>query len=170
MRHFCAVLFLILLLVTVSGYHIFIRLQIAEAKQEMKKNLRHFPDHLLTTFVFGPNEKNEVVWHEKDEFSIDGKMFDVVEKIPSGDQLIVRCISDTNESALVAAFKKLHKSTSDASSSHTLLKLLSVVYYQSAAAPSNFPQQKLREFCSGLQRSYCSVCRAISTPPPRTST
>jgi len=93
------------LLLNMIGYHIIFFMRKAEIRAEMMRTIRQQRNAALENdFVFSLNGAPSALqphWEDEDEFSLDGKMYDVIEKKISGHQLLVRCLADGKETDLL---------------------------------------------------------------------
>ncbi len=74
-------------------------------KEETKKNIfKHLPEEELSVFNLSEISKT-IEWKGDDEFSLHGKMYDLVKTIrTSAGETLVYAVADTNEDALMAKY------------------------------------------------------------------
>lgn len=95
------ILFLGLLMYNTIGFVINFHCVLAEWRQEMRLFLsQNIPESDLVQFKF----KKTAFDISTDEFSKDGKRYDVLKTKLSGDDIIVYCFQDDTETALMAQF------------------------------------------------------------------
>ncbi|HEU4902335.1 MAG TPA: hypothetical protein VFT06_06060 [Flavisolibacter sp.] len=165
MRRLLAILLLCCLLFLTTGYHVLYRLRIAEAKREMKKTLLIAEKEDLVHFSFSPEELAELNWENNHEFFYRGEMFDVLEQKERSGRVIISCISDQKEKALVDAYLQTGKSSSQQSTA--ILKLLTADYLPAILPAMKKPVQQLtitRPFYRVFFRSWE---KPTLTPPPQ---
>jgi hypothetical protein len=71
-------------------------------KKEIKLLLKHgVPKDELVIFEFDKNEMNQLVWLKKNEFDLNGNLFDVVRRhVKNNGKTYMECISDEKETEL----------------------------------------------------------------------
>ncbi|MGZ3940460.1 MAG: hypothetical protein ACXVBK_16935 [Flavisolibacter sp.] len=107
MKKLTSILLITCLCSTWLGYHLVFDVQLSALKSEMKASLRDRTDQKdVVQLSFSPKEARQLEWEEEMEFNYNGEMFDVVEKKVQGDRLILRCIPDTKETALLLEYQK----------------------------------------------------------------
>ena len=159
---------LICLALTISGYYLIFFFQRQHVRAEMKEILQKKKwEGLVSVISFSSAE--EINWEGENEFEDDGQMYDVIEKVESGGKIIIRCISDEKETALV---KKLagtigHDSQSGKITGN-LFHLLQNLFFSSF-------QNTIAFFPAGLDKSVSPFqklpfqLREIITPPPQSA-
>lgn len=109
-------------------------------------------------------------WENDNEFSLHGKMYDVIEKREENGRLIVRCISDEKEMELIKKFQKvLEKQFGNSAKkrSASLLQLITAPFtIPTTFIPSSLMLTLHNEFAI-LRCSIHAACRDVITPPPR---
>jgi len=96
------------LLFTLLGYHFIYRIRLAGIKSEMRARLRAPGSREVITFVFNNEEKLKLDWEDDKEIRFENEMYDVIDTVTAGHQLIIRCIPDKKEKDLLEAYQKLH--------------------------------------------------------------
>jgi hypothetical protein len=73
-------------------------------KKEIKTLLKQgVPKDELIVFKFNENEMNQLIWLKKNEFDLNGNLYDVVRRHRQEDGIIyMECISDKQETVLFA--------------------------------------------------------------------
>ena len=122
-----------------------------------------------TVLVFSLDDKNamnRLKWEGNDEFSVDGQMYDVIEKKISNNKLVIRCTSDKKETALIKKYEKMNDENNSKNKSALLLKLINACYLPAKSVelfisykpiPSPYLQSEI--ISSGV--------RDVLTPPPQ---
>lgn len=109
-------------------------------------------------------------WEEEDEFSLHGKMYDVIDKKIENGKLVVRCIADEKETELIKKFQQvLEKQFGNRAKkrSASLLKIITTPFtLPSTLLPPAFLVLRHTEF-PNLQFNFPVACRDVITPPPR---
>jgi hypothetical protein len=129
-----SILLLFCLLFNVVGYYIVFHIRRAEIKDEMKKTLReNIYNQDQEILCFSLNDKaaiSKLEWEDDHEFRLDGKMYDVIEKKVENGKLIIRCISDEKETALVKKFEQINneKGANSKGKAALLIKLIGNTY------------------------------------------
>ena len=98
---------------------------------------------------------------------LNDEMYDVIEKKNKDGKLIIRCISDKKETALIQQYEKINKETNSKNKSALLLKIVGHAYI-SPAITSIFTDTKPMItrflFNTAIISSYC---QDVLTPPPQ---
>jgi hypothetical protein len=130
-KKIAAVILLACLFFTVVGYHFVFRLQLGEIKAGMKERLRNYADDNVVEFSFSPGDARKINWEEEHEFRFNNEMYDVIEKHQQGHQLIIRCIPDKKEKALLEAYQKIAPDNSGSFTKTSLIKLITAPFLPS---------------------------------------
>jgi len=158
------------LFLNVTGYYIIFCLRQAAIKAEMKKKLcLQINTEAETVLVFPLNDKNAVnrlKWEGNDEISVDGQMYDVTEKKISNNKLVIRCISDKKETALIKKYEKMNDENNSKNRSALLLKLINVAYVP-VKSIELFINYKLIPSPYLRSEIISSEFRDVLTPPPQ---
>jgi hypothetical protein len=151
------------------GYQLVYHFRIQQAKAEMKEKIARIKGHKdVLAFRFSAAEYASLEKEGESEVTIKGEMFDILEKIETGGEVIIRCISDTMETALVQALQKVaQKNSSDKKTSDTLFKLMSASFCQPALPFLFDPIADPQEHNSCYLSFFTSAIKQILTPPPR---
>lgn len=137
----------------------------------MLRRQAHNQDELVFHFPLNaPPGTESPEWEDDNEFSLDGKMYDVIEKREENGKLYVRCISDEREMELIKKYQEvLEKQFGNKAKkrSASLLKILATPF----TIPSTFISAS---FSTIIHHEYpvvhCSIpaaSREVITPPPR---
>lgn len=167
MRKLFAILLFCCFFLVTAGYHLLYCFRIAEAKQEMKNFLIHSLKEDVTEFYFSEAEMAQLNWEETNEFRYQGKMYDVINLEKKEGRILIRCVSDTKETALLDNYFKTHRQTSENSSSHAILKLIASPYLPSSVALLHVTGKKTEKDFAGFSSNLPSAERRIPTPPPQ---
>jgi hypothetical protein len=130
-KKIAAVILFICLFFTVVGYHFVFRLQLGEIKSEMKKKLRNSTDKDVIVLAFNADDAKKIEWEEEHEFRFNNEMYDVIEKHQDGDQLVIHCIPDKKEKALLEFYQKINSGSSGSSTKTSLIKLITAPFLPS---------------------------------------
>jgi hypothetical protein len=137
----------------------------------MKKLLRlHANNEEQEVFIFSLNGKNNIEklqWEGDDEFYLNGEMYDVIESKIINGKLVIRCISDKKETALIKNYEKITKENNSKSKSALLLKLVSSCYL---ATEDKEPILKYTPVPSNIyfaSEFLSSQVLDVLTPPPQ---
>ena len=160
------------LFLNVIGYHVVFRLRQAEVKAEMKKLLRsNMNNKDVEQFVFSLKDRDAIEkleWEGDDEFSLDGKMYDVIEKRTENGKLIIRCISDEKETILIKKYEQINNEAGNSKGKTALLiKLIGSSYLATSASDlsiNDFQPIQKTSFTDGI----ISIDHPdVLTPPPQ---
>lgn len=98
----------------------------------MKQRLLHAPPNDVLVLTFDRNERAGIEWEEEQEFRYKGEMYDVIEQRYEGDQLIIRCLPDKKEKALLEAYQNMAQKNTSSPGQASLIKLLTTQFLASA--------------------------------------
>ncbi|MGN6401043.1 MAG: hypothetical protein ACTHMD_11355 [Flavisolibacter sp.] len=161
MKKIAAVILFACLFFTIVGYHFVFRLQLGEIKAEMKEKLRNYADENVVEFSFNADDAKKIKWEEDHEFRFNNEMYDVIKKHQQGDQLIIRCIPDKKEKALLEAYQKITPDNSGSSAKTSLIKLITAPFLPSqnitVLKPQKTEQPVFFNYRFYLPRMQCSV-------------
>jgi len=137
----------------------------------MLRRQAHNKDEVVFHFpLYAPPGTEGPDWEDDNEFSLRGKMYDVIEKREENGELFVRCITDEKETELIKKYQEvLEKQTGNQTKkrSVSLLKLITTPFTLPATfIASSFNLIVHHEYPIFL----CSIpvaCRDVITPPPR---
>jgi hypothetical protein len=160
------------LLFTLIGHHIIFHIQQLGIKAEMKKMVRStLSREEEQVFSFSVNDKTiaKPEWENENEFRLDGKMYDVIEKKIENGEMVIRCVSDDKETDLIKRYEKINSDAGNSSKSKTalLIKLISTPYVtllnSELPVNNNQPSQKPSLVLHIISKDRSDVL----TPPPQ---
>lgn len=82
-------------------------------------------------FVFNINDKTALAkleWEGDDEFSLNGEMYDLIEKKIVNNRLIIRALADKKETSLLKKYSDINDDHNSNGKTVVLIKLVSGVY------------------------------------------
>lgn len=117
----------------------------------------------VVRFSLNEKEAKQLYWENENEFRYKGKMYDVIETTKTKDQLVVRCVADSKETALIDEYLKHNRRDHSDSLAVQLITIQFVV-------PSGFlitPPRKtiVNHFCRHFF-ALNNCVSAIFIPPP----
>jgi hypothetical protein len=137
----------------------------------MKKALRlQANNEDETTFVYSLDDKKSIEqleWEGNDEFSLNGEMYDMIEKKIENNKLIIRCISDKKETALIKKYEKINNENNSKSKSALLLKLVSSSYLATVNAELLIKYKPVPSIIYFQCEIVSSRPLDVLTPPPQ---
>jgi hypothetical protein len=146
------------------GYHAFFHFQIATAKTEMRALLKTQKRHAdVTEFSFNKKEFVELEWENAHEFRYHNEMYDVIEQKEIDGKLIIRCISDKKETALLNEYKKTNKRNQ---SNSPAVQLMTVQFVLPGDEPMAVPQRLLQHCFTDHSYNLYDSYSSIVIPPP----
>lgn len=168
MKKIIASLLLSCLFFTVPGYYFLFKMQIAEAKSEMKTRLPQIKIDALTTFKLNRQQFAQLDWENDSEFSLNGKMYDVISTRAEGGTTVVVCVSDEKETTLVSAYQQLQKNnSSNKNTSGTFLKLITSPFLPSPGLKIQRGDERNNDEIFFKVPGTASAYRRVVSPPPR---
>jgi hypothetical protein len=125
----------------------------------MKKLLQSQKDNKdVVQLSFTTKEVEQLEWEEESEFCYRGDMYDVIEKITHGDDVIIRCIPDKKETALLNEYQKQNKQHS---SNSVIVQLLTAHFVLPSgylpSVPQKMAEQKYVLYSSSLQNTISTI-------------
>lgn len=162
------------LLFMMTGFRVILGLRRAEIKSQVRRSLRHRKSNEgLVEFSFDLTHKEKlsrIEWEDNGrEFRYNGHLYDVVEQSTKGNRLILLCLPDTREEALIKAYEKMNEEQQGPSRSPSfhLFKLLRCLFFP----PAHYGALSLFKESPPLFVRYSyyflSLYRPVQTPPPR---
>jgi hypothetical protein len=161
----------------IVGFVTYFEISHFKLKKEIKLLLKQgVPEDELVYFDFTDDEMNDLIWLKKNEFNLNGNLFDVVRKSKDKNGVNhLECISDKKETILFARLNQtISQNLGDDKSQTPIsnwMKLLKV--------PNHLPQNDLRiEFIEIQSNDFESIpylnqysfeLKRIPSPPPQTS-
>ncbi|MFZ4400775.1 MAG: hypothetical protein ACOYO1_12130 [Bacteroidales bacterium] len=135
------------------------------------------PDSELFTFIFPDNPKLQqkmgIQWIEDHEFLFRGKMYDVVHKVQSGKDIVLKCINDTQEEVLFAdldkQIEKCMQSDPVKSKTLNLLQKYNFLYFQQSIKHIEIQDFAFIQKNKFIQFYFYNLAKEIPTPPPQIS-
>ena len=128
----------------------------------------------ITQFVFplyANSDIEKIKWENRNEFSLNGEMYDVIDQKTENAKLVIRCINDKQESSLIKDYEKINKDTQNDSSSNnksaTLLKLVTTPFVISKLSSLHILKGRFIVFLKPIQNNISSGIKDILTPPPQ---
>jgi len=133
-----------------------------------EKVLSDYNGSEITVLIFSSADyEKKLYWYDKNEFMLDGKMYDVIKIEESNNEFIIYCLNDQKEELLISNYKKLNDGKGEQKSFVTVHHNSIVVY---AIRNDGFLFKKYNTTNSQPYFStsnYNSVSLDITTPPPR---
>ena len=123
--------------------------------------LSHTAKNELIQIDVAANEK-DIVWEDDKEFTLGGKMYDVVSKEIVNGKQIAYCVDDKKETILIEKYNKEHKKNKDSKTSNVQF---SIVFCEAIPAFSfpKFTHTKPKVFFTS--NLFLAEKKADSPPP-----
>lgn len=105
MSRLFAILLLAFFLFPLVGHMVFFKVRRGQLRHELKEKLEHSVPRGALTFIkihrdWLTQPPAHFQWTEKNEFRLDGKMYDIVYRESSGDTIRLHCLADEAETLL----------------------------------------------------------------------
>ena len=138
--------------------------------------MRHYLHHLsgetsIQKLIVDKSDIALLYWENKDEFSFNGEMYDLIEKQDEGNKLVLYCIPDKKETSLISEYQKLIQKNnhSQTTPSESLLQLITTHFMATDLIGLRLP-----DVCSNPLRYRHSFLlphtfHTVITPPPQAS-
>jgi hypothetical protein len=155
---------LLLIIWIIAGVlpHVQYKIGRSAAREQFEFSKKSIPESAVLTMLF--RDYASVNWEKADkEFTVNGKLYDVISIQKSDTALLIRCVSDEKEDAIVAEYQQTLKNSKKDTQQHKDRKF---DYYFAAIqrVASTVPVKT-----KGVEynASVLSVAvRAIESPPP----
>jgi hypothetical protein len=173
LKKIVSILLLFCLILNIVGYHVIFYFRQAEIKAEMKKSLlirAHSEDE--TGFSFSLNDKKAIStldWVGDNEFKLNGQMYDVIEKKIENGKLILRCISDIKETALIKTFYQMNNESNSKRKLALLMQLVNNSYLANTNSEIVIRYKPVPPIIHPESDPLTSQVRDVLTPPPQVS-
>ena len=140
-----------------------------EVKQEMKNYLRqNLQQEAIVTFLYADANASDFVFVDDEEFTLNGRMYDVVFKEKKGNQTIIHAIDDKKETALVQAFLKNQKTDRACKAKmNGLGHFLTLLYLVNEPVEIKATESIATNLCTHCVCVYPKIDRHVLKPPPR---
>jgi hypothetical protein len=153
------------------GYFEFSKFKI---KKELKSLIkRGVPQKQLIAFQFNQKEINDLVWHKKHEFELNGHLYDIVYKGISKKGIhYFKCVSDDQETQLFKDLKQYVSSNlGDEKNSQSLSKFFKLVQVPFVLNEVTFILKKpssiiLKKDYFTYKYQLVTTNSSVDTPPP----
>ena len=136
----------------------------------MKKLLRLNVNNNEERFVFSLNDKEilqKLKWESDNEFSFNGEMYDIIGKKTENGKVVIRCIGDKKETALVDKLKDNWRENERCNKIvNELFQLLQTLFHNEESEENTIKESTTNNFRFPLERLLCQV-KKIPTPPPQ---
>ncbi|MFL5810462.1 MAG: hypothetical protein ACJ749_13135 [Flavisolibacter sp.] len=168
MKKISAFILIICLFFTVMGYHFIFRMRINEAKKEMFSRLLAQNSPELTVFSLSTEKINELEWENEKEFSLNGQMFDVIEMKSSNGLIILKCMPDHKETALIDQYIKTNGGNNSEKQPWMVMLELATAQFVAPSTVLTLPVEKnISKTFPSFSSKLSSAISPIITPPPR---
>jgi len=146
------------------GYHLVFHVQIAAVKSEMKAFLRNQEDNKdLIQIRFDKKELKQLHWEDEHEFRYQGEMYDVIEMKFQRQTVLIRCIADEKETALLNEYQKNNKRNGTGS---FIFQLITAPYLLPNGYLLQPPQKIIKSAFADVSSSLQNPVSAVTQPPP----
>ena len=176
LKNTAVILLLVLLLLQTGGYYVIFNFDILEAKRDAMHFIENAykDEESITTLTFPIKEGKLIaqglIFNDEDEFTYQGRMYDVISSEKSKDQITFRCYTDDKETELTQNLRDKVDSERDAPAQ----KQKGISFFKIALQYTSVSEQ---QFCFLTQTSsaYSTVYRnrlqafihrTIISPPP----
>jgi hypothetical protein len=174
LKRLAAIFLLCCLSLTILGYQFIFEFHFQEVKAEMKQYLASNSHKDVQEFIIAITDSatlSQFQWEDETEFNLNGEMYDVLQKISKDNKLIIRCISDTKETALLKNFEQINRENNNPSKQKcaSLIKLISTDFETVSSFNFSSTTIKSRKVFASYNSNITSRYSTILTPPPQVS-
>ena len=176
MKHTAVILLLSLLLLQTGGYYVILSIDILEAKQEAMNVINNDKQETqnITKLSFPVKDGKVIaqglIFNDEDEFTYQGKMYDVISTEKSKGYITFKCYTDNKETELTANLNNKIDSDKDtpAQKHKGGILLKTVIPYTPVSKQQFFFSTHIS---SAYYAFYCNrlqpfIYKAIVSPPP----
>jgi hypothetical protein len=163
---------LFIFIFSLEGSYIIFKIQQYQIRKEIIHQIKQgVSENDLTSIVVTPETALQLNWEDNKEFSYKGNMYDVVSvEIVDANTKIYHCISDVQETKLIALYnKRLRKNEKNKNNRTNPVKL-----FQFLLKINELPQKDELAFLQiskknnfSYNNDYTSLSLETSSPPPK---
>lgn len=172
MKNVFALFLLVIFTFNIWGSYCVLRIRQFQIRKEIVQKIKQgVSESDLTIFKITPENKNQIIWENNDEFIYKGTLYDVVyTQIIDQNTKVYHCLSDLQETNLIANYdkdlEKNGKNKGRRRNSPRFLKFIPEVL------PNTFANDALFSKMNGVAnfkylKSYNPLYLEISSPPPK---
>ena len=173
MKNATVIFLLFIFTFNLGGSFLILKVQQYQLRKEIIQQIKKgISEDELTSITIFPADDHKLTWKDKEEFSFNGKMYDVVhvEKSMNG-ATVYHCISDVQENKLIAKYnKELQKKRKDKNNRTNSVK--TVKFLQKINPLPQKIEVAILEFSQKTNfvysENYSPLSLEISSPPPKT--
>jgi len=108
-RRIFSILILLIAIWQIVGFFTYFEWEHYHIRKDIKRALKHsVPENQLKNFDFTNKEIKNLTWIKSNEFKLNGRFYDVIERTPTKNGFHFKCIDDFQETEL---FQKLEEFT-----------------------------------------------------------
>jgi hypothetical protein len=159
-----SIFFLTCLCCGLLGYHLVFHVQLAAVKSEMKAFLRNQQHNKnIVQIRLSTEELKHLHWEDEHEFRYQGKMYDVIEMKSGHGIVLIRCIADEKETALLNEYQKNKKENP---SNSLIFQLITAAYILPAHFLVQQPEKIIKLNFRDHSPSLQDPVSVVTQPPP----
>ncbi|MFL5752159.1 MAG: hypothetical protein ACJ76F_02035 [Bacteroidia bacterium] len=137
----------------------------AEAEERIRKSV---PENMLTRICIQNNSDwLQINWEEKNEFSYQQELYDLVRTEKTKNGLILYCIKDSQENKLIAEFQKSSQKEQDQQSSKNKSAKKTIQLFHSVLSDKMFYPLSEKKLFTHSYSSVPEVQVQRHYPPPK---
>ena len=152
-------------LFNISGYYLWFTILKLNVQKEIRQEIRHgLSEKDLTLITVPIDDESGICWIKPGkEFTLSGKMYDVVKIKISGNWKSYYCINDIKEKKLIARFSKMNETNQKAR------KLLVNFQYIYVIQPESYFHINETSDHDYVIKSFdaTSIIEEVTSPPPK---
>jgi hypothetical protein len=146
------------------GYHLIFNFQLAAVKSEMKAVLKHQRFHKdVVQLSLIKKEAVQLEWENENELRYNGEMYDVIDRKNLEDRIIIRCIPDEAETALLNEYQKHNRHNS---SNSIIAQFITTLFILPLVHSLEQPQKLLKKSFFDRSASLQNPASDSWLPPP----
>lgn len=108
-------------------------------------------------------ESAKLYWEDENEFRYKGEMYDVIEKKTEGNKVLIRCVSDEKETALLNEYQKNNKRNASNSS---IVQLVTTAFVLPADDTLRIPERIVDNYFKDYSFHLQNTVSTVLLPPP----
>ena len=173
MKRIAAFFFLLVVLYNTAGYYLVVKVKRAQLKEQVKQMRLETKNTSALTLIKESKsvlaaKQSKLAFIDKNEFKLNGEMYDVLSMVDHGDEVWFYCISDKQEDKLLTTLEQLVNENGSATSNNSkqLLKSLLKEYLPLTEITLSFNSFPVNSFFVFNISSFHAGHILLMSPPP----
>jgi hypothetical protein len=167
MKKSFSIILVVLLLLNTFGFDVYFGFVIQQCKYEAEQIGGE--NEGLTEMILSRAEESSLIFTGKDEFKMNGRLYDIVRKEYEDGKVRIYCYDDENEDKAVDAYNSFSREEGNPVTSRNAGFVLNnlIRNYITPAVLLHPEPVKAAEYVELSERSYKTISPNIALPPPK---